>query len=436
MLSQLAIRTSRQLVNKGQVRHLTQASTGLLSASAAVQNDSFELRPEPQCGASLLDIGTRRIFNEEHDMFRSMARKFFEEEVKPFHEDWEKLGHVSRDVWLKAGELGLLGAATSDKYGGAGCDAKYAAIVWEEQSYSLCTGPGFSLHSDIVMPYIENIGTEKQKEEILPKMAAGEWIGAIAMTEPAAGSDLAGMKTVAKEQDDGTFLLNGSKVFITNGQMADVTIVCAKTAPEKGPHGISLFLVREGMPGFDKGKNLNKMGMKAQDTSELFFDNVRLTKDDLLGELNHGFYYLMQELPQERLLIADMGIASAEAVFELTRDYMKDRKAFGKPIGSKQVLAHKMAELKTEITIGRVFMDHCIELLAQKRLDTDTASMAKYWGTDLQHKVADECVQLHGGWGYMQEYPVCKAFLDGRVQKIYGGTNEIMKELIQRKIFK
>lgn len=411
-----------------------QARTFSTGGVALLERDNS--RPDNSKTDTLLDIGTRQIFNQEHDMFRTMARKFFDDEVKPFHADWEKMGMVSRDVWLKAGELGLLGSATSEAYGGAGCDARYAAIVWEEQAYSLCTGPGFSLHSDIVMPYIEHIGSEAQKKEILPKMASGEWIGAIAMTEPAAGSDLVGMKTVAKEQADGTFLMNGSKVFITNGQMADVLIVCAKTAPEKGPHGISLFLVREGMKGFERGKNLSKMGMKAQDTSELFFDNVRLTKDDLLGELNHGFYYLMKELPQERLLIADMGVAAAEAVFEITRTYMKERQAFGKPLMANQVLRHKMAELKTDIVLGRVFMDHCIEKLAENKLDTSTASMAKYWGTELQHKVADECVQLHGGWGYMSEYPVCRAFLDGRVQKIYGGTNEIMKELISRDISK
>eukprot|EP01134_Creolimax_fragrantissima_P001521 CFRG1521T1 len=406
----------------------------LMSGAPAEDESSSAFRVEPHSSGKMTDLGTRRIFNEEHDMFRETARKYFDEHCKPYTSEWEKAGHVSREAWLKAGELGLLGCTTSPDYGGSGCDAKYAAIVWEEQAYSLCTGPGFALHSDIVMPYIQHYGTEEQKARILPKMAAGEAIGAIAMTEPAAGSDLAGMKTTALSNGDGTYSMNGSKVFITNGQMADVVIVCAKTAPEKGPHGISLFLVETGMPGFERGKNLTKMGMKAQDTSELFFENVKLTKDNLLGKENHGFYYLMQELPQERLLIADMGIAAAESVFEVTREYIKERKAFGKPLAALQTIRHKMAELKTEICVARSFVDNCIELHAKGKLDTATASMAKVIGTDLQHKVADECVQLHGGWGYMMEYPVCKAFLDGRVQKIYGGTNEIMKEVISRDI--
>eukprot|EP00121_Abeoforma_whisleri_P014594 Awhi_evm1s13459 len=396
------------------------------------QMSSF--RPETSQCPNMMEIGSRRIYNEEHDIFRAMARKYFEEEIKPHHDKWEAEGSVSKEAWLKAGELGLLGSCTHEDYGGSGVDKRYANIVWEEQAYSLCTGPGFALHSDIVMPYIENYGTEAQKTGILPKMAAGESIGAIAMSEPSAGSDLAGMKTIAKEQDDGTFVLNGSKVFITNGQMADVVIVCAKTAPEKGPHGISLFIVREGMEGFSKGKNLKKMGMKAQDTSELFFDNVVLTKDDLLGKLNHGFYYLMQELPQERLLIGSMGVASAEALFETTRTYMHERKAFGKPLLGNQVLRHKMAEMKSDIVTHRALLDQCVELHAQGKLDSYMASMAKYKGTDLQCAIADDCVQLHGGWGYMQEYAVCRAFTDARVQKIYGGTNEIMKELISREI--
>ncbi|KNC87081.1 long-chain specific acyl-CoA dehydrogenase, mitochondrial [Sphaeroforma arctica JP610] len=411
------------------------SSTTRWMSSAAEESESAKaFRVEPHSTGKMTDLGTRRIFNEEHDMFRETARKYFDEECKPHTEKWEAAGMVDRSAWLKAGELGLLGCTTPAEYGGSDCDAKYAAIVWEEQAYSLCTGPGFALHSDIVMPYINHYGSEAQKSRILPKMASGEFIGAIAMTEPAAGSDLAGMKTTALKNEDGTYSLNGSKVFITNGAMADVTIVCAKTAPEKGPHGISLFLVETGMPGFERGKNLSKMGMKAQDTSELFFENVQLTEANLLGKENHGFYYLMQELPQERLLIADMGVAAAEAVFELTRDYVKERKAFGKPLVALQTIRHKLAELKTDICQARSFIDNCIELHSIGKLDTATASMAKVVGTDLQHKVADECVQLHGGWGYMSEYPVCKAFLDGRVQKIYGGTNEIMKEVISRDI--
>ena len=253
------------------------------------------------------------------------------------------------------------------------------------------------------------------------------------MTEPGAGSDLQGMKTTAiKDGDD--YILNGSKVFITNGWLADLVIVCAKTDPTKGAKGISLFLVEAGTPGFTKGKKLKKMGMKAQDTAELFFEDVRLPKSALLGKEGAGFMYLMEELPQERLLIADMGVAAAEACYEWTRDYVKQRKAFGKTLSNLQTIQHKLAEMKTDIVVGRTFADHCLELHAAGKLDNGMASMAKYWLTDLQNKVADDCVQLHGGWGYMWEYPVCRAYVDGRVQSIYGGSNEIMKELIARSI--
>lgn len=253
------------------------------------------------------------------------------------------------------------------------------------------------------------------------------------MTEPGAGSDLQGMRTVAEKKGD-DYVINGSKTFITNGYLSDLVIVCAKTDPAKGAKGISLFLVETSTPGFKKGKLLQKMGMKAQDTAELFFEDMRVPKSALLGEEGKGFAYLMNELPQERLLIADQAIAACEAVFELTRSYVKERKAFGKPIGDLQTIRHKLAELKTEICIGRTFTDRCIELLNEKKLDNATASMAKYWLTDLQGKVTNSCVQLHGGWGYMWEFPVCRAFADARVQQIYGGTNEIMKELIARGI--
>lgn len=390
-------------------------------------------RPEPAQSKSLLDIGTRRIFEDYHDEFRSSVRKFFEKEVVPYHSQWEEDGEVSRELWLKAGGSGLLGLTTPEEYGGAGADVLSSAIVWEEQSYCNCTGPGFSLHSDIVMPYICNYGTKEQKEKYLPKLASGEWIGAIAMTEPGTGSDLAGVSTTAKK-DGSDYLINGSKTFITNGAMADVVIVVTKTDASKGAHGVSLFLVERGMKGFERGRKLKKMGLKAQDTSELFFDSVRVSKDHLLGKENHGFYYLMQELPQERLLIADMAQASMEACFEMTRKYVKERKAFGQSISQFQTIQHRLAELKTEISVGRAFSDQCLQLHKEKRLDASMASMCKYWITDLQGKVIDSCVQLHGGWGYMWEYGVCKAYVDARVQRIYGGTNEIMKELIARTI--
>lgn len=392
-------------------------------------------RPETSSAKTLMDIGTRRIFTEDHDLFRQSVRRFFQEEVVPYHKEWEKAGQVSRELWEKAGEQGLLGVFTPEEHGGIGGDLLSAAVVWEEQMYSNCSGPGFALHSEIVMPYISNYGTQSQIDHFIPLMAAGKSIGAIAMTEPGAGSDLQGVRTNAK-QDGTDWILNGNKVFITNGWMADVVIVVAVTNREArtAAHGISLFLVQEGMKGFHKGRKLEKIGMKAQDTAELFFEDVRLPADALLGQVNKGFYYLMNELPQERLLIADMGMASCEFMFEETRNYVMQRKAFGKTIAHLQTVQHKLAELKTDICVGRAFIDNCLQLHAEKRLDSNTASMAKYWASDLQNKVATQCLQLHGGWGYMWEYPIAKAFVDSRIQPIYGGTNEIMKELIARNI--
>jgi len=340
---------------------------------------------------------------------------------------------VPRELWTKAGELGLLSTMVPEEYGGLGLDCRYAAIMWEEQSYSGCTGPGFAMHSDIVAPYITNYGTEEQKQRILPKLVSGEWIGALGMTEPSAGSDFANIKTVAKKDGD-DYIINGSKVFITNGWMCDVVIVCAKTDSGKGAHGVSLFIVEDGMKGFVKGKKLEKMGLKAQDTSELFFEDLRVPASAMLGPENKGFYCVMNELPQERLLIADMAIASAEAVFELSREYANERKAFKGTLGDLQTVKHKLAEMKTDVVVGRAFVDQCIALHAEGKLDSTMASMAKYWASDLQSKIADHGVQLHGGWGYMWEYPVCRAYVDARVQSIYGGSNEIMKELIARSI--
>lgn len=392
-------------------------------------------RPETSSAKTMMDIGTRRIFSEDHDLFRQSVRRFFQEEVVPHHREWEKAGQVSRELWEKAGEQGLLGVYTPQEHGGIGGDLLSAAVVWEEQMYSNCTGPGFALHSEIVMPYISNYGTPAQIERYIPPMVAGKSIGAIAMTEPGAGSDLQGVRTYAK-QDGSDWILNGNKVFITNGWMSDVVIVVTVTNREArtAAHGISLFLVEEGMKGFHKGRKLEKIGLKAQDTAELFFEDVRLPADALLGQVNKGFYYLMNELPQERLLIADMALASCEFMFEETRNYVLQRKAFGKTIANLQTVQHKLAELKTEICVGRAFVDNCLQLHAEKRLDSNMASMAKYWASDLQNRVATQCVQLHGGWGYMWEYPIARAFVDSRVQPIYGGTNEIMKELIARQI--
>jgi len=409
---------------------LRQAARAFSSGGDA---SAANFRKLPCQADSLLALGTRDLYDSDHDMYRESARKFFDTEVIPFHNAWEEQGHVPRELWQAAGKNGLLCVTMPEKYGGPGTDVLYSSVVWEEQGYSLCTGPGFALHSEIVAPYILNYGTEEQKHKYLPKMASGDFIGAIAMSEPGAGSDLQGVRTNAVKDGDG-YILNGSKTFITNGYHSDVVIVVAKTAPEKGAHGISLFLVDAGTPGFSKGRKLKKMGLRAQDTSELFFEDVRLPASALLGQENKGFYYLMNELPQERLLIAVMGLSAAESVFEHTRKYAKERKAFGKPLEAMQTMRHKLAEIKTELAVGRSFVDQCVKLHHEKRLDSATASMCKYWITDLQTKSIDRCLQVFGGWGYMWEYPVCRAFVDARVQPIYGGTNEIMKELIARGI--
>jgi len=383
----------------------------------------------------MTDIGLRSIFDEDHDMYRQTVRRFFQDEVAPQHAKWEEDGQISREIWERAGENGLLGVATPEEAGGIGADFLMSAIVMEEQSYVNCSGPGWALHSDIVMPYITHYGSKEQIEKFIPDMTAGKKIGAIAMTEPGAGSDLQGIRTNAKKDGD-DYILNGSKVFITNGWMADVVIVVAITNPQakSAAHGISLFLVEDGMPGFIKGKKLKKMGMKAQDTAELFFEDVRLPKSALLGKEGQGFYYLMNELPQERLLIGIMCQAACEFMFEETRKYVRERKAFGKTLSNLQVIQHKLAAMKTEISVCRAFMDNTIARHNSHGLDSSTASMTKYWMSDLQNRIAYECVQLHGGWGFMWEYPVCKTYVDARVQPIYGGSNEIMKELIARQI--
>ena len=374
---------------------------------------------------------TRTIFSSEHEIFRDAFRKFLDREVVPRHDAWEEQGFVDRDVWLKAGENGFLCPTMPVDYGGAGVDKLYSVIQMEEVARVNATGLGFGLHSEIVAPYILRYGSSEQKARLLPKMASGEIIGAIAMTEPSAGSDLQGIRTTAQRRGD-EYVVNGSKTFITNGWHADLVIVVAKTNPAAGAKGTSLFLVEGGMPGFEKGKRLKKVGLKAQDTSELFFNDVKVPAVNLLGLENQGFIYLMQELPWERLQIAISAMASAQAAIDWTVDYVRERKVFGTTVASYQNTRFKLAELQTEVQVGRVFVDKCIELLAAGELTTATASMAKYWASDLQCKVIDECVQLHGGYGYMWEYPIARAYADARVQRIYGGTNEIMKEVITR----
>lgn len=375
----------------------------------------------------------RTLFTEEHEMLRTAVRDFFQKEIVPFHDQWELEGQISREAWLKAGEMGILCPAAPIEYGGSGADFLYSTIIIEELSKTGCTGPGFFLHSDIVAPYILHYGTEEQKKNWIPKMISGEAITAIAMSEPAAGSDLQGIKTTAIKQGD-HYIVNGSKTFITNGYMSDMVIVVVKTDPSAGAKGTSLLLMEANMEGFSKGKPLKKIGMKAQDTCELFFDNVKVPLSCLLGKEGEGFNYLMQELPQERLLVGIMGITTAETAIEKTIQYTKERVAFGKPIAAFQNTRFKLAELATETQIGRVFIDKCIELHMKKELDIPTAAMLKYNITDLQCKVVDECLQFHGGYGYVWEYWIARAYADSRVQKIYAGANEIMKEIIARAI--
>ncbi|GAB4525444.1 MAG: acyl-CoA dehydrogenase family protein [Anaerolineae bacterium] len=374
----------------------------------------------------------RDLFESEHQMFRDAFRRFVEKEVVPHHDQWEKEGIVPRALWEKAGQSGFLGMNVPEMYGGGGVnDFRYHAIITEELLRVGASGVGFGLHNDITIPYILHYGTDEQKARLLPGMVTGEIITAIAMTEPNTGSDLAGVRTTAL-RDNGCYVVNGQKTFITNGINSDVVITVAKTDPDARHSGISLLLVERGMEGFKRGRNLEKIGLKAQDTAELFYENVRVPVENLLGEEGQGFIYLMTELPQERLSIAVGAMAACWAALEWTTAYCQERTAFGKPIGTFQNSRFKLAEMKTEIQIGQVFVDRCIMELNAGNLSTETASMAKWWCTELQKRVVDECVQLHGGYGYMMEYPIARAYLDTRVQTIYGGTTEIMKEIIGR----
>ncbi|TNC83010.1 MAG: acyl-CoA dehydrogenase [Oleiphilus sp.] len=375
----------------------------------------------------------RTVFESEHEMFRDSFRKFLQEEAVPHHHEWEKEGQVSRELWLKAGQHGYLSPTVPEEYGGVGVDFRYNAVVDEEIANMGLSGIGFGLHSDIAVPYIMAYGTEEQKKKYLPGCVNGEIVTAIAMTEPGTGSDLQGVKTTAILDGD-HYVLNGSKTFITNGQMADLVIVVAKTNPDEGAKGTSLLLVEAGYDGFAKGQNLDKIGMKAQDTSELFFQDVKVPKENLLGAEGMGFIYLMQELPQERLSVGLNAIAGAESILQQTVDYVKERKAFGRNIASFQNTQFKLAEMSATLTMARVFVDKCLDLHINKELDVVTAAKLKLLTTEIQCDVIDECLQLHGGYGYMLEYPVARAYADARVQKIYAGTNEIMKLIIGRSL--
>ncbi len=373
------------------------------------------------------------IFTAEHELFRDQVRKFVQREIAPFHAQWEKERRVPKEVWRKAGEAGLLCMTMPEEYGGGGADVLHSIILGEELARVAATGPGFGLHSDIIAPYINNAGSEEQKQKWLPRMASGETIAAIAMTEPGAGSDLQNIKTTAR-RDGNHFVINGQKTFISNGQNCDLVVVVAKTDPKEGARGTTLFLVETDREGFRRGRNLEKIGRKAQDTSELFFDNMRVPPENMLGGEGQGFMCLMRELPRERMLIATNALAAIDAALETTLDYVKQRKAFGKAIIEFQNSKFKLAELKTEALVARTFVEHCLRLLMANKLDVTTAAMAKLYCTDLQGKVVDECLQLHGGYGYMWEYPIARLWADARVQRIFGGANEIMKELIGRSL--
>jgi alkylation response protein AidB-like acyl-CoA dehydrogenase len=376
----------------------------------------------------------RTIFTEEHMLFRDAFRHFVEKEMVPYNEQWEKDGEVSRELWLKAGQQGFLGMSVPEEYGGAGVDDfRYSAIIAEEtvRAGVASAGQGMGLHNDITLPYFMAYANEEQKRRWLPGMCAGELITAIAMTEPNTGSDLAAVRSTAIRQGD-YYLLNGQKTFITNGILSDVVIVVAKTNLEMRHKGISLLVVERGMEGFKRGRKLEKMGQKAQDTAELYFEDVKVPAANVLGEEGRGFYYLMRQLAQERLSVAVMAVAACETALEITLEYCKERTAFGQPIGSFQNSRFKLAEMKTETEIARVYVDHCIEELNAGELSPESAAMAKWWTSELQKRVVDSCVQLHGGYGYMLEYPIARMYLDARVQSIYAGTNEIMKEIIGR----
>ncbi|MDH0970340.1 acyl-CoA dehydrogenase family protein [Acinetobacter johnsonii] len=376
----------------------------------------------------------RNLFNAEHEAFRETVRKFYAKEVVPNIEKYEQQQHVDRELWNKAGAMGLLCATMPEAYGGSGVDRLYSMILIEEQAYAMDSSTGFSLHSDIVANYINNFGSEAQKHYWLTRMASGETVTAIAMTEPGTGSDLQAVRTTAVLEGD-DYIINGCKIFITNGYLCDMAIVVCKTGDsEKGSANLSLIIVEADRVGFSKGKPLNKIGMKGQDTCELFFDHVRVPKENLLGLEGMGFMMLMKELAWERMLVAIICQAGAEAALAHTVQYTKERKAFGKTVSSFQNTRFKLAELRTEIDFCRAYLDRCMQLQLEESLGIDAAAAAKYKISEMFSKVVDECLQLHGGYGYMLEYPIARAYLDNRANRIYAGTNEIMKELISRSL--
>ena len=375
----------------------------------------------------------RGIFDEEHEMFRDSARSFLQKEIGPHADRWAEQEIVDREAFLKAGEQGLLCMWADEKYGGAGVsDFRYEQILLEENARYGDVGFFIFLHSRLVGPYIGHLGTDEQKARWLPKCVSGENVLAIAMTEPGAGSDISGIRTTAQDKGD-HFLLNGSKTFISNGILADLVIVAAKTDPDSS-HAMSLLVVERGMPGFERGKNLKKMGMHSQDTAELFFNNVKVPKENLLGEFNRGFYHLMHFLAEERLLSAVGSLANAEAAYAVTMEYASERRVFGQTVADFQVNRFKFADMRTEMDVAQAFVDRCVMVHNDGKLSAEDAAKAKLYTTELEDRVTDQCVQLHGGNGYMDEYPVSRMYTAARVSRIYAGSSEIMREIIARSI--
>jgi len=375
----------------------------------------------------------RTLFKEEHQLFRDNLKRFLAREVLPYHSQWEDRGYVDREIWRRAGFEGFLCPTVPETYGGSGADQLFSIAVIEEIAIAGASGLGWSLHSDVVAPYIMRYGTEAQKNRYLPNMVSGKVVGAIAMTEPGAGSDLKEILTTAKKDGD-EYVVNGSKTFITNGHHCDMAILAVKTDPHEGAKGISLLLIDATLPGFSRGKLLKKSGMSALDTTELFFDDMRVPVTNLLGHEGQGFAMLMEQLPWERLQAALFSVAAAEIALSETIGYTRERRAFGQELLTFQNTRFTLSELKTEVQIGRVFVDKCVELLLQGKLDATEASMAKYWATNLRFKVTDACVQMHGGYGYMQDYSIARAWADAGIYRLAGGSNEIMKEVIGRSL--
>ncbi|WP_431480607.1 acyl-CoA dehydrogenase family protein [Pseudomonas thivervalensis] len=377
---------------------------------------------------------TRTIFETEHEQFRDSVRRFIEREITPHHERWEEQGMVDRELWLKAGAAGLLCPNLSEEYGGCGPDYRFNVVITEEMARAGATGPGFSIHSDMVATYIATFGTAEQKDRWLPKMVSGEAIGALGLTEPCAGSDLKNIRCRAVREGD-EYVISGQKVYISNGQLCDIIVLACKTDPSAGAKGMSFILVEADRPGFTRGRNLKKIGLKAQDTSELFFDNVRVPVSNLLGQEGTAFAMAMSKLAEERLTIAVSAIAASETALQWTVDYTRERKAFGQSISDFQNTRFKLGELSAEVLAKRVFVDRCIELLLEKKLDAVDAAAAKMLCTELQCKLVDECLQFFGGYGYMLEYPIARAYVDARVRRIAGGSSEIMREILGRRLF-